>query len=228
MPKYYAFSGKYVHIQHRFETNVFGEAVKESNYDCGGQCPSPILWCERWFLDSKSDPVILSASRDPAGVATFWRPATRATPRPCQPWIPSTDDSAYLFFCNERRPKARVRRNICQPATGRRLSLPCHPSELAQAHESIMVLHCIYIYFVWLRNKYSAGVGPNQLFQPSDAYFAVQDSHPLLRTPAAQAALPLITSRVHTIFSLYVNISSFNPFTFIMIKICLYVHITIF
>ena len=26
------------------------------------------------------------ATRDPAGVATFWRPATLATPRPCQPW----------------------------------------------------------------------------------------------------------------------------------------------
>ena len=38
------------------------------------------------FLDSKSDPVIFLATRDPAGVATFWRPATRATPRPCQPW----------------------------------------------------------------------------------------------------------------------------------------------
>ena len=91
----------------------------------------------------------------------------------------------------------------CQPATGRRLSLPSHPSELARADQSIMVLHCIYI-FDWHRNKNSAGVGPNQLFQPSDAYFAVlfdnPDSHPLLRTPAGQEALPLITSRVHTIF----------------------------
>ena len=38
-----AFSSKYIH---RFETNVFGKAVKESNYNCDCQCPSPILWCE--------------------------------------------------------------------------------------------------------------------------------------------------------------------------------------
>ena len=31
------------------------------------------------ILASKSDPVLFVATRDPAGVATFWRPATRAT-----------------------------------------------------------------------------------------------------------------------------------------------------
>ena len=38
------------------------------------------------ILASESDPVLFVATRDPAGVATFWRPATRAIQRPCQPW----------------------------------------------------------------------------------------------------------------------------------------------
>ena len=38
--------------------------------------------------------VIFLATRDPAGVATSWRPATRATERPCQPcWRPRPLDS---------------------------------------------------------------------------------------------------------------------------------------
>ena len=37
-----AFSSKYIHIQHRFEANVFGKAVKESNYHCDGQCSSGV------------------------------------------------------------------------------------------------------------------------------------------------------------------------------------------
>jgi hypothetical protein len=32
-----------------------------------------------------SDPVFFAAPRDPAGIATFWPPATPATPRSCQP-----------------------------------------------------------------------------------------------------------------------------------------------
>ena len=47
-------------------------------------------------MDSKSDPVISLATRDPAGVATFWRPATRATPRPCQPWTPTWPGSPKI------------------------------------------------------------------------------------------------------------------------------------
>ena len=43
---------------------------------------------EWWFADSKSARVIFerpAIPRIPAGVATSWRPATRATQRPCQP-----------------------------------------------------------------------------------------------------------------------------------------------
>ena len=35
-----------------------------------------------------SDPEQFLPPRDPDGVATFCRPATRATQRPCQPWAP--------------------------------------------------------------------------------------------------------------------------------------------
>ena len=38
-------------------------------------------------MDSKSDPVIFLTTSNPAGDATFWRPATRATQRPCQPCL---------------------------------------------------------------------------------------------------------------------------------------------
>ena len=34
-----------------------------------------------------SDPEQFLPPRDPDGVATFCRPATRATQRPCQPWM---------------------------------------------------------------------------------------------------------------------------------------------
>ena len=40
-----------------------------------------IQWRELWFFDSKSDPVIFLSTRDPAGVATFWRPAMPERPR---------------------------------------------------------------------------------------------------------------------------------------------------
>ena len=46
------------------------------------------------ILASESDPVLFVATRDPAGVATFWRPATRATQRPCQPWAKVADTTA--------------------------------------------------------------------------------------------------------------------------------------
>jgi len=38
------------------------------------------------WLVKISDPGLVAPPRDPDGVATFCRPATRATQRPCQPW----------------------------------------------------------------------------------------------------------------------------------------------
>ena len=41
------------------------------------------------FRTQRATPSLsLLAARDPAWIATFWRPATRATPRPCQPCRP--------------------------------------------------------------------------------------------------------------------------------------------
>ena len=53
-----AFSDKHVHVQHRFETNVFGEAVK-GNPIMTVAVNARVLCCERRFLDPKRP-------RDPA------------------------------------------------------------------------------------------------------------------------------------------------------------------
>ena len=45
------------------------------------------------FWIQRATPSFL-ATRDPSGVATFWRPATRATPRPRQPCPPLPDPSS--------------------------------------------------------------------------------------------------------------------------------------
>ena len=63
-----AFSDKHVHVQHRFETNVFGEAVK-GNPIMTVAVNARVLCCERRFLDPKRP-------RDPANPEHMWRPGT--------------------------------------------------------------------------------------------------------------------------------------------------------
>ena len=49
----------------------------------GSSPPREYGYAEFWL--QRATPSFFVATRDPAGVATFWRPATPATQRPCQP-----------------------------------------------------------------------------------------------------------------------------------------------
>ena len=91
------------------------------------------MWCELQFSDSKSDPVILLATRDPAGAATFWRPATlaaagllrsamSATVRAGQGQaraVPVRPAAAGLFLPVSERPLSKPLDSECLPTLSR-------------------------------------------------------------------------------------------------------------
>ena len=56
------------------------------------------------------------ATRDPARIATFWRPATRATPRPCQPC--SSAAMCHMTCGGAARPRGQ-NRGMCSRTGGR-------------------------------------------------------------------------------------------------------------
>ena len=73
-----------IHIQHRFETNVFGKAVKESNYHCDGQCPSGVndgFWIQRATPSFFQRPATPQSLRSPRfGAPRPERPSDPANP----------------------------------------------------------------------------------------------------------------------------------------------------
>ena len=102
------FIGKYINIRHRFETNVFRKAAKESNHHRDGDGSRPIVWRECRCLESKVGPVISLATRDPGGIATLWRPCQPGRHRSSRSDLGSWSIGLSILHCLHQRFAPRI------------------------------------------------------------------------------------------------------------------------
>ena len=169
-----------MHICHRFETIVFDKTEKESNNHRHVDGSSPILWCQRFKQRSRH----FLATRVPAGIAAFLRPATRATPRPCQPGCPDALSCRRLFQhrCSKQRSwwvSPRQEGLLCRAYHYFRVRHSCmedHPSESSESRAAAGTIFEIFVAGAAWRKKPSDLSHPSQCASGEALFESVQSS----------------------------------------------------